>query len=384
MRLRGAALLFFTFTGALGSLVVVACGEDHLGLKGPEIDASRPDTGGGSSGTTSSGDSGNRPTHTVGGTVTGLAASKSVVLTLGDGNDVTVSSNAGFTFPTGVSEGAQYAVTVKAQPNLQKCVVTNAASGTMGTANVTNVAVDCSGTTCGDGIIDTASGEACDDGNTNDLDACTNLCAKGALSLGGNEKTYIQNALVDMKEAFTAVPAGASPYGAAPASGVFITSSDNTDKTFPTNWQTFLDAGGNILVIGGSNTAEYRTFIGGFLTLDATTTWHTSDDCTSDWNKIGAHAITANMPATFEFAEQQTGFHMTHFPSAGQPMGTVLLGETCHAAGNDAILATRTYASGGTFTYLAFDLGKFFGNGTNSGFTVPFLQGYLSYVRSKK
>jgi hypothetical protein len=62
----------------------------------------------------------------------------------------------------------------------------------------------------------------------------------------------------------------------------------------------------------------------------------------------------------------------------------VLLGETCHAAGNDAIYAIRTYASGGTFAYLAFDVGKFVGTGTTPSFTIPFLQSYLAYVRSKK
>jgi hypothetical protein len=109
-----------------------------------------------------------------------------------------------------------------------------------------------------------------------------------------------------------------------------------------------------------------------------------SDDCTSDWNKIGTHAATTLLPATFEFPNQATGFHMLHFPAAGQPAGTALLGETCHAAGDDAIYAMRTYPSGGTFTYLAFDVGKFIGTGTTSGFTIPFLQSYLAYVRAKK
>jgi cysteine-rich repeat protein len=261
--------------------------------------------------------------------------------------------------------------------------VTNG-SGTMGTTNVTNVVVDCSVHTCGDGIVDTASGEGCDDDNTNDVDACSNQCAKNPLWLAGNQATFIENALVQIPEPFTAVPAGASSYGAAPASGVLITSNDSEDKTFPTNWQTFLDAGGNILVIGGSNSAEYRTFIGGFLTLDATPGWEQSDECTSDWNKIGTHAATTALPATYEFPNQATSFHMTHFPSAGQPAGTVLLGETCHAGGNDAIYALRTYPSGGTFAYLAYDLGKFVGTGTTAAFTIPFLQSYLAHVRAKK
>jgi cysteine-rich repeat protein len=322
------------------------------------------------------------PAHTIGGTVTGLAPSKTVVLTLGPDNDVSVTSNASFTFPNGVAQGAPYAVTVKTQPNLQKCVVTNGA-GTMGTANVTNVAVACVDS-CGDGVVDTESGEGCDDDNTNEVDACTSLCAKNPLWIGGNETTFIENALVQMMEPSMRVPAGASSYGSAPASGVFITSNDSTDLVFPTNWQTFLDAGGNILVIGGSNSAQYRTFIGDFLTVDATTNWHSSDDCTSDWIKIGSSPATNLLPATYEFPNQSTAFHMLHFPAAGQPAGTVLLGETCHTAGDDAIYAMRTYASGGTFAYLAFDLGKFIGTGTTPSFTIPFLTSYLAHVRAKK
>ena len=40
--------------------------------------------------------------------------------------------------------------------------------------------------------------------------------------------------------------------------------------------------------------------------------------------------------------------------------------------------------SGGTFSYLAFDAGKYTGAGTPDEFMKPFLQGYLVYVRAKK
>jgi hypothetical protein len=79
---------------------------------------------------------------TVGGTLSGLAASSSVVLQNNLGDNLTLSANAGFTFVTSVASGAAYSVTVLTNPASQACTVTNGA-GTMGGANVTNVQVSC-------------------------------------------------------------------------------------------------------------------------------------------------------------------------------------------------------------------------------------------------
>lgn len=46
------------------------------------------------------------------------------------------------------------------------------------------------------------------------------------------------------------------------------------------------------------------------------------------------------------------------------------------------MLATRRYASGGTFTYMALDLGPYSDAASGAGFVQPFLAGYLDYVRS--
>jgi DNA-binding beta-propeller fold protein YncE len=82
-------------------------------------------------------------THTVGGTVTGLAAGQSVTLLDNGGDNLTVNASGVFTFATGLTAGASYAVTVGAQPVGQTCTVTNG-SGTMASSNVTSVAVSCS------------------------------------------------------------------------------------------------------------------------------------------------------------------------------------------------------------------------------------------------
>ncbi len=78
-------------------------------------------------------------TYTVGGTVSGLTAGG---LFLQNGSDqLGISQNGIFTFPTPVNSGSSYNVTVLSQPNGQTCTVSNG-SGTA-TATVTNVSVTC-------------------------------------------------------------------------------------------------------------------------------------------------------------------------------------------------------------------------------------------------
>jgi hypothetical protein len=82
-------------------------------------------------------------TYTVGGNVSGLVGS-GLVLQLNGANDLPISADGSFTFPTALADGTAYAVTVGTQPSspAQICAVTNG-SGTIAGANVTNVAVTC-------------------------------------------------------------------------------------------------------------------------------------------------------------------------------------------------------------------------------------------------
>lgn len=81
-------------------------------------------------------------TRTVGGSVSGLRVSESVVLQNNGGDNLTVNSNGSFTFSTPVAQAASYKVTVLTQPTTQTCTVTNG-SGTAGAANISNVQVTC-------------------------------------------------------------------------------------------------------------------------------------------------------------------------------------------------------------------------------------------------
>ncbi|HUD42463.1 MAG TPA: proprotein convertase P-domain-containing protein [Dokdonella sp.] len=82
-------------------------------------------------------------THTVGGTVSGLAGS-GLTLRLNGGTPLAIGGNGSFTFPTPLASGASYAVAVEAQPSgpSQTCTVSGG-SGTVGSGDVTSVAVVC-------------------------------------------------------------------------------------------------------------------------------------------------------------------------------------------------------------------------------------------------
>jgi hypothetical protein len=79
-------------------------------------------------------------TYTVGGNVSGLNGS--VTLLNNGGNALTVSANGSFIFTTALSNGAAYGVTVGTQPAGQTCSVTNGSGNIAGT-NVSNVSVTC-------------------------------------------------------------------------------------------------------------------------------------------------------------------------------------------------------------------------------------------------
>src|SRR5262249_5613341 len=77
--------------------------------------------------------------YSVSGTVSGLFGT--VVLQDNGGDDLSVGANGPYTFPTLVTPGVSYTVTVRSNPTSQTCTVANG-TGTA-TANITNVVVTC-------------------------------------------------------------------------------------------------------------------------------------------------------------------------------------------------------------------------------------------------
>jgi hypothetical protein len=80
--------------------------------------------------------------YTVAGTVAGLGTGTSVVLGNVNGDQISVSSNGAFAFPSDLSNGAAYSGTVVTAPAGETCLTSNEA-GTISNMNVTNVEVVC-------------------------------------------------------------------------------------------------------------------------------------------------------------------------------------------------------------------------------------------------
>jgi cysteine-rich repeat protein len=317
--------------------------------------------------------------YSIGGTVSGLVGT-SLVLQDNGADNLPVPANGGFTFATLITSGSPYDVTVLTQPAANAhCVVTAGASGTVTNANITGVTVTCS--VCGDGVI--GVDEVCDDGNAITTDACTNTCTLGPIVLGGTSETYIADALTALGETFTAEPSGTWP----PASnvGTVIVANDGYSGTL-IDYTAHLASGAHVIVVGGSSTTAYTTWVNTYVTTDpAVTTWGQST-CTNEWTKIASSSptstITQFLPATYNFISESLTWHMVDFlGNASQPAGTFVLGNTCVGA-NPNVLATRRYASQGTFTYEALDIGEYTDANSQAGFVAPFLQGVLLYLRT--
>ncbi len=115
--------------------------------------------------------------YSVGGSVSGLSGT----LVLQDGADqLSVSTNGGFTFGTRLPSGAGYDVTVSSSPTGQSCTLSNGA-GTVGASNVTDVAVTCNDTaSAASDNFDRANGP---------LGANWSDISDGGLAISGNQVT---------------------------------------------------------------------------------------------------------------------------------------------------------------------------------------------------
>jgi cysteine-rich repeat protein len=239
----------------------------------------------------------------------------------------------------------------------------------------------CVNAACGDGFVQ-AMVEGCDDGNMIDDDACTNMCQPGhiplgTILLGGTSFSQVQAALNTVGEPFQVM--NMQQWLAPNAADILIMANDGGDGGGP-DYTGHLNSGKHVLIIGGSGLPQYATYVNNYFG-QTYEDWHMADDCLSDWTKGNAHPMTALLPDTYDFPNPAATYHMLHLHEAGQPMGTTLLGRTCHGAPNNYVLATREYQNGGTFTYMALDLGHYADGAMQAAFVVPFLQGYFDWLQ---
>ena len=87
------------------------------------------------------------PTYTVGGSVTGLG-SDPVILQNNSSEQLSVSADGNYQFPTAQLEGSSYSVTVHTQPSGYSCSVSSN-TGTVAQQNITTITVNCGVTATG-------------------------------------------------------------------------------------------------------------------------------------------------------------------------------------------------------------------------------------------
>ena len=223
-------------------------------------------------------------TYSVGGSVSGLAGS--VVLQDNGGDNLSVSANGSFAFPTKLAGGSAYAVTVLTQPAGQTCVVSGG-SGSVGSANVTGVAVTCAANppvvySVGGSVSGLAGSVVLQDNGGDNLSVSANGSFAFPTKLAGGS-AYAVTVLTQPAGQTCVVSGGSGSVGSANVTGVAVTcatsggsgtltASDNFNRAnggLGSSWTAMSDGamaissqvvvGGNSGQSGDTRTAEAYT-----------------------------------------------------------------------------------------------------------------------------
>jgi hypothetical protein len=209
-------------------------------------------------------------TFTVGGAVSNLPTGASLTLQDNGGDNLVVTANGSFTFPTGLAPGAAYAVTVLTQPTNATCTVTNG-SGPSISAAVTNVAVSCVATptfTVGGTLSSLPAGTSVvlqDNGGDN-----LTLSANGSFTFAtslAQGAAYAVTVLTQPSGATCTVTNGSGPSIAAAVTNVAVSCLPNgpftvggTVSGLPTGSQvTLQDNGGDNLTVTANGSFAFHT-----------------------------------------------------------------------------------------------------------------------------
>ncbi|HVV49714.1 MAG TPA: hypothetical protein VHO06_08650, partial [Polyangia bacterium] len=264
-------------------------------------------------------------THTIGGTVSGLAGT-GLVLQDNAGDDLTVGSNGAFTFATAVASGQGYLVTVATQPTspLQTCTVT-AGSGGVSNADVTSVVVQCVTN------VYTVGGTV------------TGLAGTLQLLDGSDPLTVTANGMFTFP---TAVPSGG-------AYAVSVSAQPSSPS------QTCTVTGGTGSVVDGDITTVAITCVTNNFNVGGTVTGLLGTGLVLEDN--GGDDLTVNMNGTFQFATQVTSgqpYAVTIKTQPGAPSQTCTLAGASGTVGAADVgsvsinCSTNAFAVGGTVSGL--------------------------------
>jgi len=192
----------------------------------------------------------------------------------------------------------------------------------------------------------------------------------GGITLGGavDDRVNLQTALDDLGESYTPGSEYPDPTGLG-AGDIIIIGMDGGTGPYQ-DYTTFLNAGGDLICAGGSNWDPYRAWIAGYFNItDTASGWHTD----GDWHKSSDHIANTYLPDDYTFETVGHTYHMLGFLATPN---TTILGY--NDEGID-IAAIREYNNGGTFNYMALDLG--WRPGDQDAFITPWLHGALDAAR---
>ena len=193
----------------------------------------------------------------------------------------------------------------------------------------------------------------------------------GTIVLGGNARGNLATALTNLGVTYTDAGSGQfpSPVGYGAGDVIIIGMDGGTDVA--TDYTGFLNAGGRLIVAGGSNWDDYRTWAAGYFnTTDTGSGWHTD----GAWHNSFNSPLTSFLPASYTPEDVSLSYHMLAFLAGPN---TTLLGTNDEGVN---IAAAQTYLNGGLFYYMAMDVGPYGTSNDIQNFTMPFLQGALGDV----
>ncbi len=183
------------------------------------------------------------------------------------------------------------------------------------------------------------------------------LSAQVTVVLSGTSSSGISQALNSLGQSFTAAGSTMGPnpatYNLRAGDFIIISNDGGTDASF-FDYTSFLNSGGHVILVGGSNYQPYRDWVAGYFNItDTANTWHTD----GAWTTLVSNSLTSGLPSPYTF--------------------TVLYGRNDE---NVAIAALRTYNNGGTLNYMALDLGNgsYVTTADLNSFIVPWLRSSLA------
>jgi hypothetical protein len=192
--------------------------------------------------------------------------------------------------------------------------------------------------------------------------------ANAGLILGGNATTELVKALGSLGESYTTT--GSFPTVGSVSAGDILIWGQDGGSGLPDNFTSFLNAGGDIILTGGSNSNDWRSWTTDYFnTTDTASGWHTD----GGWNSVGSTVLTQYIPDSYSFSVVGHTYHMQAFLPT---VDTLIYGSITEGAD---IGAFREYSNGGSFNYMALDFGVRSGD---EAFITGWLQGSLEGARN--